>query len=210
MKAKCSVTMLHQRYSVIGINFRIFNSISTHTFLAKWNITYGYNNTIVINKQIYSVVAVVLEVFKLSSVSDFLIWVQQHFCLLCVEVCDILLYHCTVSISWKSPSSFGGLGNNVCTLYKCNTKRDYVYAIQWILDLIHSQEKCHVWRCHLRLCGCVVFLPESLFEFRVYKIGLLYNRSSYFVCDCWQVRQFPKFVQSLLDKRNCSKRSILL
>lgn len=85
-----------------------------------------------------------------------------------------------------------------------------VYAIQWILDLIHSQEKCHVWRCHLRLCGCVVFLPESLFEFRVYKIGLLYNRSSYFVCDCWQVRQFPKFVQSLLDKRNCSKRSILL
>lgn len=48
---------------------------------------------------------------------------------------------------------------------------------------------------------CVVFLPESLFRFSVYKIGLLYNRSSYFVCDCWQVRQFPKFVQSFGQKK---------
>lgn len=156
MKAKCSVTMLHQRYSVIGINFRIFNSISTHTFLAKWNITYGYNDTIVINKQIYSVVAVVLEVFKLSSVSDFLIWVQQHFCLLCVEVCDILLYHCTVSISWKSPSSFGGLGNNVCTLYKCNTKCNCVcYTVNIRLNSFAGKMSSmkvsppFVWMCRL-------------------------------------------------------------
>lgn len=60
------------------------------------------------------------------------------------------------------------------------------------------------------VCVDVCCLFESLFEFKVYKIGLLYNRSSYFVCDCWQVRQFPKFVQNLLDKRNCSKKSILL